>query len=249
MTDKTAFFDAVEKGDLACVKERLAADSGAANWRWEGRSPPGTKDEDALHLAARSGHLDIVKALLEAGAAIDSLSWEDCRSTPFLAAVDGHFPEIVKYLLEKGADANGRDGDGISCLMYAACSGRVDITKLLLEAGADPNASGNGKGQLPLCAAVMGGDRETIELLIEHGAAADLKEPEGRDARETVATTVHGSPELLAFIDACAEKYRLKQAQRERAQAEALERDIRICSTGTNHALKVAAPLRLRRGV
>jgi ankyrin repeat protein len=45
----------------------------------------------------------------------------------------------VKELLEKGADANARDRDGLTPLHYAAKHGHADVVKLLIEKGANVN--------------------------------------------------------------------------------------------------------------
>ena len=45
--------------------------------------------------------------------------------------------EIVKLLLDAGADANARAQDGITALMLAAMSGNAETVSLLLDAGAD----------------------------------------------------------------------------------------------------------------
>ena len=91
-------FEAVEKGNLALVKQLV---SKGANIN--------AKDEllgiTPLHLAAEKGNLDIVKYLVTKGANVntkdDYFSW-----TPLhIAARDGEL-EIIKYLISKGSDVN-----------------------------------------------------------------------------------------------------------------------------------------------
>ena len=46
----------------------------------------------------------------------------------------------VKALLAKGANVNAADEEGHTALIFAAFNGRAETVKLLLAAGADPNA-------------------------------------------------------------------------------------------------------------
>jgi uncharacterized protein len=111
----------------------------------------------ALHLAARQGETEAVKALLEAGAPIDQRAIGD-NSTPLLVAtINGRF-DLAKYLLDQGANPNAMQHNGATSL-YAALNCQwaakalypqprayeqqqityLDLMKALLEKGADPN--------------------------------------------------------------------------------------------------------------
>lgn len=88
--------------------------------------------------------------------------------------------EIVRLLIEKGADVNSRDWDGMTVLMTAATGpgnadveGREDrcseIVKVLLEAGADPDHM-SWRRRTALKEADWAGHQKVVELLKKHGA-------------------------------------------------------------------------------
>ncbi|HVG84380.1 MAG TPA: ankyrin repeat domain-containing protein [Vicinamibacterales bacterium] len=110
-----------------------------------------------LHFAARQGFVDVVTALVEAGADVNQVNPGD-KSTPLVVAtINGCF-DIAKYLLEKGADPNLATENGVGPL-YGTLNvqwapkalypqpqayrqqqiGYLDYMKLLLDKGANPN--------------------------------------------------------------------------------------------------------------
>jgi hypothetical protein len=103
-------------------------------WHWlKGKNVNITVGYDyALRWAARNGHFEIVKFLLENGANVNAM--EDYALCS--AAENGHF-EIVKFLLENGANVNVLDDYS---LRWAARNGHFEIVKFLLENGANVHA-------------------------------------------------------------------------------------------------------------
>jgi ankyrin repeat protein len=71
-----------------------------------------------LHYACANGHLDIAQFLIANGASIDSLS--QGNTTPLMMAVQSGNEVLVKLLLDKGADLQLRNSQGLSAIDIAA---------------------------------------------------------------------------------------------------------------------------------
>jgi ankyrin repeat protein len=79
--------------------------------------------------------------------------------------------ESAKLLVAAGASVNDADAWGVSATTLAEHSGFGELTRFLLEKGANPNAAPN--GFTALHEAIMRRDEPTIAALLEHGADAN----------------------------------------------------------------------------
>jgi ankyrin repeat protein len=137
------------------------APSAANNFDPEEINPPVASKGGltALLHAARQGHLDAARALLDGGAAINQVGAGDATSPLLMAAINGQF-DMAMFLIERGANPNlAASGNGVAPL-WAAINTQwqprtrfpqpqqmekqkatyLDVAKALLEAGANPNA-------------------------------------------------------------------------------------------------------------
>jgi len=152
----------------------------------QGASPsaPDPGGETPLYLAAVGGHTEMVRLLLEAGAApnAESRGEPGSEGLPLCAAAAWDHWEAVRELLAHGADPDRREDDGTSCtpLMWAASGGHHHTARLLLEARADSDADQGGR--TPLMAAAERGSIAVVRALLHHGADPHRTDAEGRTA-------------------------------------------------------------------
>ena len=120
---------------------------------------------------AANGNLENVKLFVQGGMDINAKSNE----TALTAACFYNKPEVVKYLVENGANVNvGSYYD--DPIIAAVRGGNYDIVKLLIEKGADVNAIGYAHST-PLYVAAEQGKAEISELLIQNGANVHYIQP------------------------------------------------------------------------
>jgi ankyrin repeat protein len=162
----------------------------------------------ALHFAVRQGSAASARALVEGGADVNLVSPGDQASPLLVALINGHL-DLGSYLIEKGADPNLVSDAGVSPL-YAVLNVRwapiaaypqprahlqqsrdyLEVMKLLLDGGADPNARVRRKvwytgynfdqsgvdeaGATPFWRAAYAADVAAMKLLVSYGADPSL---------------------------------------------------------------------------
>lgn len=103
-----------------------------------------------------SGLTDLDRRLLSQ--ASESCSYEDCAE-----------------LLDQGADANARDEEGSTPLLWAVLSGRREVVELMVAGGADVNCP-NLEGETPLHWAATTGNTAVAEYLLSRGAEVNVRD-------------------------------------------------------------------------
>ncbi|RMJ10401.1 hypothetical protein CDV36_009970 [Fusarium kuroshium] len=146
--------------------------------------------ETALRAAIIGGHEDVVRMLLHNGAdfnlgsKFETSNHGDISSSCLQLAVRANRVGIVTAILEAGAvpsdDESNRMGEDVDQppLIISAQRGNLEITKALIDSGANVNSVGRKMGSSilydehasPLCAAIAKKRLDVAKLLLEHGA-------------------------------------------------------------------------------
>jgi ankyrin repeat protein len=117
-----------------------------------------------LGLAAYFGHRAVVEFLLKNGADVSLAARNAQKVTALHAGASRGGAEIVKMLLEAGADPNAKQERGFVPLHSAAANGNAAVVELLLKHGAAANAKAD-DGKAPADLAAEAGHKEVAERL------------------------------------------------------------------------------------
>jgi ankyrin repeat protein len=121
-----------------------------------------------LHYAAFCGLCDVAKGLAIDSKDVNSQYFFD-ESTPLhLSSREGHV-DIVRFLVEHGANTSAQDQLGQTPLHVASWNGHLDIARILVEHGANASAQ-DLRGSTPLYSASANGHLDIARFLVEHGA-------------------------------------------------------------------------------
>ncbi|KAL2848944.1 ankyrin repeat-containing domain protein [Aspergillus pseudodeflectus] len=128
---------------------------------------------------------------------LDAVDSPELHDNALQAASAKSHQEIVKLLLDKGADINVQGGEYGNALQAASFGGHQKIIQLLLEKGADINAQGGHYGNA-LQAASLQGHTEIVCLLLDKGADIDARGGEYGDALQ--AASFGGYQEIVRLL-------------------------------------------------
>ncbi|KHJ42648.1 Poly(ADP-ribose) polymerase catalytic domain protein [Trichuris suis] len=157
--------------------------------------------------AAKAGDLQSVKRILKLSTDGDSIL--NCRdvegrnSTPLHFAAGYNRLEVVRFLVESGANLHARDKGGLEPLHNACSYGHYEVTELLIQNGADVNACDLWKFT-PLHEAAANGKFDICKLLLSHGADRSLVNRDGetpldlvKDSNSDIADLLKGDVAIL----------------------------------------------------
>ncbi len=150
--------------------------------------------------ASRTGNLDVVKSLLAHGAEVNAKENYRGQTALMWAATERH-PEVVKALLDKGADwkvvsqfrsagmpklsaassVTPMAKGGLTALDFAAREGVVETGRVMLDAGVDINQQ-DGEGTSPMVVAILNKRYTFAKYLLDRGGDPNIADSYGRAA-------------------------------------------------------------------
>jgi hypothetical protein len=154
--------EAAAVGDVERLRELLGGDAEAAKERANSRSADGWP---LLHLAAAFADEATSRMLLDAGADVRQVSQTPMRNQALHAMLAlSKNAGVARLLIERGVDVNAAQTAGYRPLHQAAVTGREDLVRMLLDAGADKTARCD-RGKTPADYARERGHTAVAELL------------------------------------------------------------------------------------
>lgn len=168
---------------------------------------------NALQAASAAGHEPAVMRMLNKGANVNVQGGH--YGNPLQAAsaggygrvlgpeeIVGHkqtgaYYQVVKLLLENGADVNAVGGHYATALQAASAGGHEKIIGLLLDAGAEVNVQGGHYGNA-LQGALYKGKKEIIKLLLDAGADVNIQS--GRWSNPLEEAFYEGNEQIIRLL-------------------------------------------------
>ncbi|HNT28501.1 MAG TPA: ankyrin repeat domain-containing protein [bacterium] len=156
-----------------------------------------TQDEiDEFVSAAREGDLNAVKTFYNTGGDINKPNARG-QTALMWAAQRGHL-EVVKFLVQLGANVNAVDADRQEpVLMWATKKGHKEVVEFLIASGADVNQGDQFK-ETPLMDAARYGHKDLCELLLNKRARVNDTDVNGESALMWAAA--NGVAEVVKFL-------------------------------------------------
>ncbi len=133
---------------------------------------PKTALTDQLFQAVEEKNSSKVAKLLDEGADIEGTEVRSAfynGATPLIYSAINDSEEVVKVLIDKGANLEALTKKGETSLILATYFNSIKSVKLLLDAGANVSATDR-NGDTPLMVATRDDNTEIIELLTKAGA-------------------------------------------------------------------------------
>ena len=198
----TALSLACTNGSAAMVEKLLKAGANPNAAQRSGETP--------LMTCARTGNLSAVQLLVSHRADVSAQESRQ-KQTALMWAVAQKHSQVVRALLDSGADVHARSTGGFTPLLFAARVGDLDSIRLLLQAGADVNEK-TPEGLSALLVASSSGRFEALSIfLLDQGADPNVTDgngitplhyaaPKGISAIGSAAVLMPNQPQLVQAL-------------------------------------------------
>jgi ankyrin repeat protein len=181
--DDTALTATADRGDLPMVNLLLK--------RGADVNAKGRNSWTAFLLALQGDRNDVSDALLTQPK-LDLEAETPAGMTALMLGTWHQRPEVVRKLLQRGANPNHQDHEGDAALHGASWFGNTTILGMLLDAKANPNVR-NKLGGTPLMWAASYGQDQIVRMLLEKGADPRIKDVDGVTAAGWAAKNARGN--------------------------------------------------------
>ena len=121
----------------------------------------------------------------------------DAQMLPIQVAAEFGHLEVMRLLIDAGADCNATTVDGTTALHLAAEEGHVEVVELLIQTGAEKNAA-TWSGKAALHFAAEDGHLEVVRLLLDAGAEKDAAAADGHTVLQ--AAVMYGHLEVVRLL-------------------------------------------------
>ena len=176
----TPLSEAATGGNVAVLEKLLKAGADPNTVTSDGQT--------VLMLVARAGNVAAAKLLLDHDATVDALEAQK-KQTALMWAAAQKQPEMVKFLVSRGANVNARATINATATAMWSDSTFMDWpSNVSAEPRAGPRAPG---GMTPLLLASREGCAACVQALIDGGADVDMPEPEGITPLIMAITNMH----------------------------------------------------------
>ncbi|HEX6043801.1 MAG TPA: ankyrin repeat domain-containing protein [Pyrinomonadaceae bacterium] len=154
-------------------------------------------DEKSFYAAVSARDMMSINAFLDAGINPNAQNATDGRTVLINAAARGDL-EVVKVLVQRGADVNVKDKQGYTALFHAIEAMYDDVELVLLsQPGLDPNARGL-NGTTALLKYVWRDRKDAVDVLLKRGADVNAQDADGDAPLHGAAE--NGNVEILNLL-------------------------------------------------
>ena len=127
-----------------------------------------------IHEAAKNGDVETVKILLQQNHLLINNRSKEKNYSLLHSAFIGENVDLIKHLINEGADVNAKDSENYSVLNRACVYGMTEIVSILIDKGAEVQNDFNVFGTHPVHFSAYNGYVDITKLLLQNGADVNI---------------------------------------------------------------------------